>query len=222
MDYEGFARTVVARFELFEAALVTSLLRMRLAGGHAPQQFAVESTQNRLNFVKSADALAAGYLNEGLGGALTDPAVTGRGALFMRALQRIALDDCRTAQRKLVTSGKNLLGRGDDAMSLLARRADERIEFRTKDSAGRDWKSTGLVRLLARDFAYQVHIDSLARELATQGDFAVVAYMNPEHEHHGLVLSLSGQGDRPSLASVRDTIFHPNATATLIHVPSQP
>lgn len=224
MDFDGFTRSIVMQFEGFESSITASWLRLRLGGGNGLKQLAFENQQALFRFIKGADALTASYLNAAVGGALTDAVETGRGALFMRSLKRIALDDLNIVLRKAKGQDglKKLLIRADDAMELLAVRADQRLDLRTTDSAGRSWKSAGLVKFLARDFAYQLHITSLVGELKAQGDLVQVAYTDPAHEHHGLVLSLSGEtpGYR-SFVSMRDTIFHPNATAFLIHVPTE-
>ena len=91
--------------------------------------------------------------------------------------------------------------------------------MKSVDAAGRLWDSSKLVALLGRDFAYQSFIDTQARALGLHSDVAQVTYDDPNHPYCGLRVSLSGADKAlPSLADVRKSVFHPNATAYLTHV----
>jgi hypothetical protein len=226
MDHElQFANQIVTLHGTLASQLTALWLRRRLAGTtltpRALTQLRVQSHAAAIQFVRAADAQTVAQLAQLSGAALADARLTGRGVELVGRLRAIAFDE--TDQLVARARGAGLKGAlsappaGALARLLVAR--DERINFTAHDSAGRRWPADRLVRFLARDFAYQAGIDAAAARLATVGDLAQVVYPNPAHEHHGLLVSLSGATPaHPSLAQVRSEIFHPNASARLQHV----
>lgn len=89
------------------------------------------------------------------------------------------------------------------------------INYRVKDSSGRNWISESLIKFLAKDFEYQTSLDiTLGRMLVSGIDMVEVVYSDVEHENNGLVFYIGdGESEFKTLSDIRSTIFHPNATA---------
>lgn len=225
MHHDEFAARVSAAYHTYAAALTSLYMRTRLAGAHLAPRVVVnlqtDAEKILAGFLGSADAMTTSYLQDTTGGALVNPAVTAQGASFIKDMRRVGHDNIRTVVRRArgADIGGMLTSEPEGALRDLLRRAQDTIDFTSRDSAGRTWKSPKLVSFLARDFGYQTAIDASASRIAEVSDTAQVAYPNPEHPYHGLILSLSGaDASLPSLESTRHLIFHPNASAKLTHV----
>jgi hypothetical protein len=102
------------------------------------------------------------------------------------------------------------------AFTALLRQRASAPRFMARDSAGRNWQADKLVRFLARRYAYDAMISAQAAAIALEGVPAEVVYADPLHRYYGTVLSPDGSDPAlPSLAALRETVFHPNATAEL-------
>lgn len=221
MEYNRFTTDVVGAYSLFANALVGLYhkARMESLSPRHVVDLQVAGGQLMHSFLQTADTLVATYLTKSAGGALPDPAAAAEGLALTRFLRQVAWDNLASTVRRLKGSSSRLktIAAEGGAMAELLKRKNDQMEFTTLDKSGRTWKSIALVRVLARDLAYQVFIDAQAKSLALQGDLADVVYTDPAHEGHGATVSLSGAAGYPSLESIRATVFHPNATAQLAH-----
>lgn len=223
MEYDRFGLAIAGEHGQFARSLQSIFASTRLAGAHGVFSKAyTQAHQLAQRFVGAADVETTTYLNQTLGGALTNELGIYKGAVLMRSLRSVALGNVESMLRQLRGSRDTeaALTRGVGMFAALTAQRRDTLVFESKDSAGRTWQSEKLVRFIARDFAYQVQLDGSAQSLLAAGrTLAQVTYMNPEHDSHGLVVSLTGEHKGiPSLESVRPTIFHPNATALLTHV----
>lgn len=223
MQYNRFASDIVAAYSLFAGALAGLYLKTKASSPVTPRQIAqqaVDGGQLMNAFLRTADTLTTSYLKLTTGGALVDADATAEGLALMRALRVIAWDNVAASVRRSKgdPSGlKTILPNQTGAMSELLKRHAEKVEFTTKDTSGRTWKTIDLIKVLARDTAYQLFIEAQIKSLQAQGDLVDVVYPDPAHEGNGATVSLSGAAGHPSLESIRTTVFHPNATAQLAH-----
>jgi hypothetical protein len=225
MGMSTFVSGIVMGHQALTSQLTSAYLRARLAGQQVTPRAAldmqIEAHKQVANFVRIADALTTRYMNETTGGALTDTSATAKGALLVGTLRAMAFDHVSELTRRVRgTDLKTLFtDEASGPIKQLLRISQANVTFTSRDSAGRTWPADRLVEFIARDFAYQLAIDAQARRLAEEGDLAQVSYPDAGHENNGLVVSLSGADARfPSLADIRATVFHPNASASLIHV----
>lgn len=221
MRYDRFASDISAVYELYSSALMSLLsnARLQMLSPSVILKLQVEGNQAMIAMLKAADALTFVYLTEVEGGTPTDPPTDRGDTDFTKALRVIAFKNV-TQMVLMAKGGKpfdSLLTHMNGAMAALLKERGAERTLSVLDSAGRTWRSSTLAKFLARDFAYQTFLDIQAVKLAEQGDLVEVSYTDPTHANQGLVLSLSGAEGYPSLASVRAKIFHPNATAQLIH-----
>jgi hypothetical protein len=106
-----------------------------------------------------------------------------------------------------------LKGGARGAMGLLVQRKMAGLEFKVTDTSGRKWGARTLMRVVIRDFAYQSWIDFSLQSVRDAGvDLVEVQYSD---ESKNFVMSMSGASGHPSLADIRDTIFHPNSNAAV-------
>lgn len=120
-----------------------------------------------------------------------------------------------THVRSLAVSNTSLIMRSvrriGGAMGVLAKNSVDNIEFRSKDTSKRTWKSQDLVRVVVRDFVYQTYIDSQIEKLKSAGvDLAVTS--------KGDVFSLSGaSGAGIKSMSENRSYFHPNSKTVFVN-----
>jgi hypothetical protein len=219
---EQAATELYASYEMFLAALGGRYLATRAAGVEglrARQIVQLDGYRYARSFVDSAAVLIEGYATRATDGsavALSDalgervPELTAllRGAVLRNIRQ--ATDWFTTGQIPVdpfVTSS--------GAVGLLWQQKMATPEFTLPDAIGRQWKAGVLVRQAARDTFYQSEIDADVARIVAAGGRLVQVNHPTAHDKNGMILSLEEGGAFPTLVSVRDRIFHPNARAAL-------
>jgi len=220
MRFDQFSNQVSNDYALFTLALSGLCLRTAVT----PQSIAqlqVEGHRAVNSFVKTASDAADYYLITLDDGVVSRDQRDRQGRL-LTALRIIATKNLTDSVLRVKNGSapKSMLYGGSAAMDALMKQAQDKQDFKAVDSAGRVWHASKLVKALTRDFAYQTLIDMQAATLAAIGDLAVVSYPDATHVYNGLVISFTGTPEYPSLASVRSAIFHPNASAQLVGMPS--
>ena len=101
----------------------------------------------------------------------------------------------------------------------LAKKKSSNPEFKIATRGGRALNAQVYIKLEVRHFAYILEINERLREIGSTSDLARVTYLDANHKNNGLIFSIAG-GDRryPSLADIRKTIFHHNASASVSSV----
>lgn len=86
------------------------------------------------------------------------------------------------------------------------------LKFQYTDRANRRWASPQFIAVAAREFLVAADIDLALRAIRPTSDLARLVYPEADHEHHGLVFSISGASTvHPSFAElVERGLFHPN------------
>lgn len=104
------------------------------------------------------------------------------------------------------------------AIGLLAQRKMADPTFKVRDTANRQWDAGTLMKLHARDFAYQTLIDSQYSKAISEGAVEVIIeHPDPEHPNLGKRLPLL-TGD---WMLERDKTFHINSNMTVNHATVQ-
>lgn len=224
MKYDQFASTLAADYEMFTAAITGYYLSVGAAGSKlSPRSVAVlkaECDRLATRFLEGANANTAQYLADLNAGDATAALDTHR-AQFMFTLTSIVIKNVEDVINRLKggdNNMKSLMVGSTGAIGQLLQRRFEKPSFESRDASGRKWKSLPLVRVVARDFAYQSFVDAEVADLKMHGfKVAEVVYPNSTHESHGTLVSLTGvaQG-MASFAAARTTYFHPNSHARLI------
>lgn len=223
MEYDRFGNAIASEYGRFASQLQAIYASTRLAGSRSdPRAASTLAHQAFVRFFGSADSIASDYLKNTTGGVLTNPETLTRAGALLGMLRTMSIANIETMLRGLrgARDLEPVMTLSPGIFSKLIGMRRDSLVFETPDGAGRKWKSEQLARFLARDFAYQAQVDAWAQSLIDEGvELAQVSYADPSHDGHGQVVSLTGSVDtHPSLASVRASVFHPNATALLTHV----
>lgn len=122
------------------------------------------------------------------------------------------IEHCASVIRRM--SMQVMLSRG--AVSLIRARMGQfaSLSFEQRDAIGRRWKSEDYVRSMTRMTFILTYADSAVIAAHLQGIKRLVI-VNPESTFDGTVFSVSDELDMPDYMSLRDTVFHPNSTATI-------
>jgi hypothetical protein len=92
----------------------------------------------------------------------------------------------------------------------------EPISYHQFDVAGRKWKASVFAAATVKGALQGLYADAVVRAAAAEGVTTLeVRYPDPAHEGHGQRVSLTGDA-HPSYLSLRDEVFHPNSSATLV------
>lgn len=113
----------------------------------------------------------------------------------------------KLARTGIVDYGK-VLRQASGTFGLLIQSRAGIIDYKVTDTSGRNWSAETLMRVVVRDFAYQAWLDKQFEGMTKDGVDLVEA-------SDGTVFSLAGTMGHPSLADVRETIFHPNSNKTV-------
>lgn len=223
MDFNIFAAELTGAYELFSAALVGRYLSvLSAAGSPAPANYVRQFSGMARDLVTQFAITADTRINQYVANIDSGADVSARARHLKRSLSAISVKNASDLMRQLRAGSNNLkslLADATGATGMLLQRRLASPQLKSVDSAGRLWDSTKLVRFMVRDFAYQCQIDAQAANLAVMSDLAQVVYPDDAHAGYGLVVSLTGATpDKPTLASIRTTVFHPNSSATLRHV----
>lgn len=214
MEYDRFRANVAKNYANFKNALVVDYLGREAAGVDISgvNQFRKTGLVLTQRFVSDVQQLVSEYIAHNTNGTLVG---TSRGRV-VDSLHAIAAHNVTDLRARLMGGAgrtADLFNRPAGAMGLLLQKKLATPELTSMDRTGRRWKSQMLVESIARDFAYQTTITFQAATIAR--DLAQVVYANANHPNQGLVVSLSGQPNYPSFATIRGAIFHPNSTAEL-------
>lgn len=221
MIYDTFASKIAEDFEMFRLALAGRYYKDVNANIRITPRAVGDLHKDALTIAQSFVATVKTDVNK------FAQAVGGESAhkhainAFMYRASTIAMECVSTIMKRRrggeqVTS---ILGDASGGIGMLLQRNASEVEFYARDSAGRRWKAAAIIRLEARNFAHKAHIKNSAAQLSQVSDLAKVVYPDPNHADFGMIVSLSGESKKyPSLASVMGSIFHPNSTATLVHV----
>lgn len=222
MMYDDFASRIVQEYDLFLFSLTGKYLSLVAPGVEiTPRAIAdLRSGAQKLaeTFYGLAEREIDNYLHnlpvEGNEALQSDLVVRKRELL---ARIRIATSENvkQVTQRAMV--GKQdytrLLSNAHGAIGMLAQARASSIDFQIRDTSGRRWQAKTLMRIMARDFAYQSWLDVMFAEILNEGDLADVRYDDASRD---FTLSITGATPGyPKLAEIRAKVFHPNATATV-------
>lgn len=224
MDFEALTRAVLALYDAYLYGVTGVYFSMQTPGAQVSPRLLTEfeTVTNRLKktFVAQTRSEIDAFLSAPSMSPDHEPLKDARRAAegLLDDIERIASANQRSLVDRL--KGKtqqfaSILKTATGGVGLLLQRKLEKPEFKVADASGRLWKAQALMRTMVRDFGYQTDIEF---ELAQMGgDLAMVRYPDPSHKNNGLVFSISGKTDGyPSFASIRSSIFHPNATAKVV------
>lgn len=223
MNYVEFSKSVDDAYGLFQAAL--SGIYFGISGSNT------EVSPHLLRDYKNRARVAAGaFLNQLTAIADQFDTLVGQNPQesritdFVHAARLIVAENIKTVERKMIEPKISLVSMLRSAahggIGMLAQRRASSVDFKSVDSAGRTWNSSKLMHFYARDFAYQTLIDSQLFKLKREGSVvAKVVYADENHVYQNLVLSLNNVVDgHPTVAELRNVIFHPNASAEISYV----
>jgi hypothetical protein len=89
------------------------------------------------------------------------------------------------------------------------------VRFIQTDTLGRQWKPSTFASTTVKGVLQGAYADAFVRAAAAQGvSTLTVQYDDPEHDGHGQRISLTDD-TYPAYLSLRDSVFHPNSSATL-------
>jgi hypothetical protein len=224
MDYDALTRAVMALYDAYLYGITGVYFSMQAPGAHVSPRLLTEfeTVTNRLK--KTFIAQTRGEIDAFLSApnaapdhrVLRDARTAAEGLLddierIAGANQRSLVDRLKGKTQQFASMLKTATG----GVGLLLQRKLEKPEFKVADASGRMWKAPVLMRTMVRDFGYQNDIEFDLAHM--DGDLAMVQYADPNHTNNGLVFSISGKTDGyPSFASIRGSIFHPNATARVV------
>ena len=160
-------------------------------------------------FPTRADALhsAMGYRASFL--QLADLALHKGGENELKSLQRITLENIAQLERSLSFRGIRVSGKSmaELAAKVVLLTPDS---FVARDSSGRAWPATGLVKMVLAGFSKRVEIDKVIAAAEERGATSFMVHNHkPGHRFDGLKLTLA------ELLARRDEIFHPGSQSTL-------
>lgn len=210
MKANHFGADLAASYQGFLSGLTACYLAAQ-AGGISLHDFRARAATSVQDFIQRAGTAAAGYVEELALDGYSEPL-----GAFVDQLRRIVSKNAADLTQKLSGGVRlaDMLTRPAGAVGTLLRMRVSAPRFTASDSAGRAWPAEKLVPLIARQFAYNALIDAQAAGI--EGDLAEVFYADQTHMHFGSILSISGASSKyPSLESLRQAIFHPNASAEL-------
>lgn len=218
MEYNRYASSALAEYEIFAGALTTDFLLARGVnrGPMGSAEFRTAGMATVSRFMTRMVALTTSYASTVSDGSLSDITAT----RYMNALRTVATKNVHDLALDLMRSDgrmADLLNRPAGSIGDLLQRHLATPNLVALDKGGRRWQARIMVKTLARGFAYQAFIDHQAAGIEKQGyDLAEVVYPDPAHAGHGEIVSISGDDeDFPSLGGTRNHFFHPNSSAQL-------
>lgn len=223
MIYDEFAERVVAQYDMFLMALEG---RYRAIVGPGVQitpaalsDFTNQSIRLGCVFLDLAEREAKSYAAETWA---EQEEVYGGNAMFdlMMGL-RSAVDENITQLDKALRNGakdyKSVIKNAHGSIGLLLQKKMGAVEFSIYDTSNRKWEARRLVKVVVRDFAYQMWIDATIAEIKKTSNFAQVRYDDSSKAEREIILSLGEKlGVYKTIGSVRHQIFHINSTAKLV------
>lgn len=221
MMYDQFGSRIAAAYEMFSVSLVGAFTRSLLGRGvtrASVTEFQVACLRLQETLLSAAKAESHVYEQQ-LGHWPDLMSFKQREHDMLQSLRVLSFGNIAEMMgrfRKSSAKSVGMLNDGSAALQELLKRKNADA-LTSRDASGRLWTTATLIKVIARDFAYQAHIDATLACLKAQGDLVEVVYADPTHEGHGRVLSISGAEGFTALDSVRAGIFHPNGTAGLAH-----
>jgi hypothetical protein len=216
-SYDDLAVRQQARFETYATAVAGERALASAAGlqpGSAKVFFRAREFKRALHEDTVADLTT--YYREHLGSA--DELFQDRGMTRL-AFAALRLDDI--ANQVMTKSNRDLAGKasltsilrgGAGAVGLLAQQRLVQPAFEVKDTSGRHWDASKLVRIVVRDFAYQTYIDSqFDAALADGASEVFLEHADADHELQGASIDLSAA----DWIDQRDDLFHVNSNLTI-------
>lgn len=222
MVFDELTAIIGEEYLMFQMALNGRYLQLRAPGVEVSPR-AVNDIKRDIaklaeSFINAATTLIASYADsEGAGRSKeVQSRIELRRALIAAQVRTIAYEnvaDVIKATRVGIGGIGDLLVRDAGAVGLLMQSRTDKIEFTSKDTSGRRWKSAMLLKVIVRDYAYQSFIDRQVDEMAEEGEthFAVI-------KQDGSVV---GEYPVADLQEVRDTVFHPNSHNMVAYVSSE-
>lgn len=206
MSHDLYAADVAADFAGFAAGLTARYLTVR-AGREVTPNAIHDLRMNGLaavmSFINRASERADRYL-----AAFSNGDTLIARDRHINELRSIAVGNANDLATRLMTGVPNLarmLNRDAGAVGQLLTKKAEEVTLMATDRSGRRWQATTLVSVLAREFAYNVFIDSQLAVIDT--DLVEIIHPDPKHPHHGTKLY------KHEIGAFRHAIFHPNSQA---------
>lgn len=195
----------VSQFDFDMQTAVSAVLAMALhdSGAYASDKMTQERMDDMRDYAKSVQVELSASMQT---------IVNGNVASLMNELRQIRL----AASMLQVSRGMTSFG-----AVLKARMGRlEALKFTTMDSAGRKWRSGDYLSAMVSKALLQLYVESFIYCAAVLGDTtAKVIYADPDHEGHGRVFAIVGDGP-DSFETIKDVIWHPNSTAGVQRVHS--
>ena len=210
MEYDRYAQSVRAEYEVFASGLIARYLAVAGTGIDAVGAFRLDALAGISKLLGRAIALTNDYLAPLGGGVVRDV----RELPWLDQLRQIALKNLNDMIVKLMGGGvrqADMLSRPAGAFGALLQKKLEAPRLTLRDRAGRAWKADTLVATYARDFAYQAYLDAQVARLKGEGvEVATIVYPDQTHRSHGMQVRLD------DIDKIRKAIFHPNSNARLV------
>ena len=222
--YDQIATQLASLYGLTLFAMRGQYLALRAPGveqtPHALKRLNEGLRSSAQTFDQHASEALAGYFDivtEDVSDALREELRASLGVLqanIRRALATNIVQIMHMARAGRLDFAK-LLKSAHGAMGALVQQHMSRIAFTVPDHVdpSRNWDAERYMRFIVRDWAYQSCIAACLEDIRREGDLVQVSYPDPRRD---FVFSLSGDtAGYVSLQEIRETTFHPNATATV-------
>jgi hypothetical protein len=219
---DELARKVTALYALFLFALNGRYQQMRAPGLEVTPRALRELEEDARALAKTFHETAANEIEGALRPFVMDATGTLKTALEARTQQTLGLvrgmlaenvaQVMRTA-RTGIGGYLALLNTSHGGIGMAVQRMVGTIPFKVTDTSRRKWQPDKLMRVVARDALYQVMVEVAVDNLRDSGATTAAAVWRRDN---GVVerRTFSLQADEPaSFESVRQKVFHPNATA---------
>lgn len=214
--FDELANRVSGEYELFLVSLAGQYFALSGAGVILTPRAVSDFYKAGKLFLNLAEGDATTYLahfRDGASETLVD-ALNGRFEAFSDRLRWAVAQNVRTISDRMMSGHldiSKMLHDQHGAIGLLVQQQMTKINFKLPDAAGRLWDAQALVRSVARDFAYQSHLDTQLDILTRTGhDKFQVIHPDADHPNNGRVFSAS------EFSEIRAEVFHPNSKATVM------
>jgi hypothetical protein len=218
MRYEEFASSMMADYELYLYALMGRYQAIRAPGVEVTPQVVrlleVDAYRLSKTFSQIASETIKGYANPMIAASSEEfvDSLAQRKKEVEVLIQSIVIENVRQIIHMTKTGFGGYISMLKDAsggMGLLVQQKIGTVEFKVTDTSGRKWEAKRLMRVIARDYAYQSWLDWQASTYL-DADYDIMKAKND------FLFSLKGTEGYPSFEEVRGLIFHPNSNSTMV------
>lgn len=214
-EYDIFGEKVLAIYDLFLRAIAGRYQQIVSTGAKPSpfvvKEFVADSKAIGNTFIAMAEAEANKYLCSLNVDQTEMDSSDLRGALKLAVSANVA--QLTKQIRTGATDYKKMLGNAHGSIGQLVQRKIGTVDFKLYDTADRRWNAQKLVRMVARDFAYQNYVTHTVKQLVGEGyAIARIIYDDPTKADREMTINLE-YGFTPD---VMRKVFHQNATARIV------